>query len=106
MDPIDEEYRATLKSVAQALDEFFNPDMNNKTVAFTLLIAPFGKAEGGRVNYVSNADRKDAIQIMEELLARWKGMAGHQGRLGVDQVLDILKNTRGGKFNPGGGNVK
>jgi hypothetical protein len=100
--PVDEEYREMLKQVAQALDEFFNRDMNNKTVAFTLLIAPFGKAEGGRVNYVSNADRRDNIQLMEELLARWKGMAGHQRRLSVDQVMDILAGTRRGAFKPGG----
>lgn len=100
--PVDEEYREMLQAVAKALDEFFNPDLSNKKVAFTLLIAPFGKAEGGRVNYVSNADRRDNIQLMEELLARWKGMAGHQRKLSVDQVLDILKNTRGGKFKPGG----
>jgi hypothetical protein len=94
-EPIQEEYRAMLQAVAQALDEFFNPDLDNKRVAFALLIAPFEGAQGGRVNYVANADRKDVMKILEELLARWKGMSGHQGRLSIDQMMSILNATRG-----------
>lgn len=96
--PVEQEYREMLNALASALDEFFNPDPNNKKVAFAVLMSPFGAADNGRVNYISNASRSDMMKMMDELLKRWKGFAGHQGRLSIDQMADILAATRGKEF--------
>lgn len=72
-DKITEEYRARMNAVAQALDDTFNPGAGPKQAAFVLLLADFGDIAGGRVNYISNADRADVVAMLHEILARFEG---------------------------------
>lgn len=75
-DPIPESQRAMMNALAEGIDAVFNgerkPEMEPK-IGFVLLSFEFGKMEGGRVNYISNARREDMIVAMKELLGRWEG---------------------------------
>lgn len=74
-DPIQQRYRAMMNGLAEGLDSIFNGKLDGepKKVGFVLLTFEFGKTEGGRVNYISNADRTDMIAAMHEWLARAEG---------------------------------
>lgn len=77
-DPIDPVFHAAMNGVAGGIDEVFNgkslPGIpRQKTVGFVLLTFEFGKTEGGRVNYISNADRADMVVALKEFLARAEG---------------------------------
>lgn len=74
--PIEARFRKSMNAVARAIDEAFNGRRkpNRKpTVGFVLLVAEFGKIEGGRVNYISNGEREDMIAMLREYLARVEG---------------------------------
>lgn len=67
-DHIQAEYRQEMNVLASALDEMFNEPGKTKTIAFALLVAPFG--DGERVNYISNAERSDMLDMMQAYLKR------------------------------------
>lgn len=73
VDPIQTKHRASMNAVAKALDDTFNGNTRPKRVAFVLLLAEFGQIDGGRVNYISNAERADTIAMMKEWIARAEG---------------------------------
>lgn len=73
VDPVQAEYRARMGAIASVLDDTFNGPVRPRKVAFVLLIAEFDKVEGGRVNYISNADRADTLTMMKEYIARAEG---------------------------------
>ncbi|KQP36672.1 hypothetical protein ASF25_01575 [Methylobacterium sp. Leaf100] len=62
-----------MNALAQGIDEGLNGQRRPKTIGFALLVFEFGKTEGGRVNYVSNAERSDMITAVKEWLARAEG---------------------------------
>lgn len=81
--PIQDEYRATMNAVAQALDVAFNGDKHgvDRPTGFVLMVYPFGNAGTGRCNYISNgADRKDVVALMKEMIARFEGQPEMVGR--------------------------
>lgn len=73
---IEEQYAAMMNSLGKNIDEFFNgpklPGVPRKTV-FVLLVAETGKAEGGRVNYISNGYRAEMRSMLKEFLGRIEG---------------------------------
>ena len=76
--PIQEEYHKLMEAIAHGLDNMFNPDhtkdkANPKETGFVLLVFPFGDADSGRINYISNGDRHDCVTAMKELVARFEG---------------------------------
>ena len=78
--PIQEEYRQKMQSVAASLDELFNGASRgaDRKVGFALIVFAFDKPENPaqpRHNYISNAPRPDMIEALEEMLERWKGAA-------------------------------
>ncbi len=80
--PIEPEYLAMMNSVAEGLDNVFNGEARgaDREVGFVLLVFPFGDAEGGRVNYISNgADRKDVVALMKHQIARFEGQPDVSG---------------------------
>lgn len=77
-DPVQTEYADKMNAVASILDEIFNgpPEQiakEGRKVGFVLLLSEFGKAEGGRVNYISNGERSDMQKMMVEVLQRQTG---------------------------------
>lgn len=76
--PIQEAYRSEMNELAHRIDEWFNgpkqPGVKPK-IGFVLLVAEFGKIEGGRVNYISNGERESMIAMTKEYLARAEGIA-------------------------------
>lgn len=73
---IQSEYKMMMNAIASALDEAFNGENKGKDrrTGFTLFVFPFGDAESGRVNYISNgADRRDVVCMMKEMIARFEG---------------------------------
>lgn len=79
-DPIEEKYRAEMNLLAAAVDKSLNGEARPKKIGFVLLMAKFGRIEGGRVNYISNADRADMIAMLKEWLARAEGRYSEGGR--------------------------
>lgn len=77
--PIQNQYRDTMNRVAEVLDRQFNPNRHERKVGFVLLIAEFGKIDGGRVNYISNGERADMIAMMKEYIARAEGRYAEPG---------------------------
>jgi len=75
---IEPRYVREMKTLAHVLDDHFNDPEQPKHTAFVLLVMPFGDAEG-RVNYISNAIRKDIIVMMKEVLARFEGQPEQSG---------------------------
>jgi hypothetical protein len=73
--PIQEEYRRQMQMVAKALDVIFNGKMKgeDRKTGFVLLVFPFGEAEGGRCNYISNGvDRRDIVALFKEQIKRFE----------------------------------
>ncbi len=75
-DPVDIFTRATMTALAEGIDGVLNGEEGRRRFAFILLVAEFGKVEGGRVNYVSNGERADALTLLREYLARAEGRVG------------------------------
>lgn len=67
-----------MQSVAKGLDKICNPEGERK-LGFVLLVFPFGGPEGARCNYVSNAERKDIITALKEIVARFEGRVQETG---------------------------
>ena len=88
--PIQEAYREKMNQLAEALDEFFNPDPNNKATCFTLLITRFGDEPNGRVNYISNGRRREIVEMLKELINRFEG--GDQRKLSIDDIEMIMRS--------------
>lgn len=72
-DRIEPKHSRVMNDLVRGIDDIFNGDVRPKRVAFCLLAAEFGKMEGGRVNYISNANRADMICMVKEWLARMEG---------------------------------
>lgn len=69
--PIEKKLVDRMNLLALQLDDIFNP-MKPRTVGFVLLAFPFD-GNDGRMNYISNADRKDIIVALKELVANFEG---------------------------------
>lgn len=75
-DPIQAEHRAAMNRLAKRVDKALNgPKRRGEKprLGFVLLVAEFGKMEGGRVNYISNGEREDMLAMCREYLARAEG---------------------------------
>ncbi len=65
-----------INMVCRGLDQLLNGPAikaEEKQFGFALLWFEFGKTEGGRVNYASNAEREDMLTAMKEFIARAEG---------------------------------
>lgn len=69
--PISDEYREFMNQLARMVDVALNGDVHwqDRKLAFMLLVSPFGDKEGN-VNYISNANRDDALLLMKNYIAR------------------------------------
>lgn len=79
--PIEDEYRAIMRALAETIDEFLNGPLEgpNRTTGFVLLVFPFGE-KAGRCNYISNgADRRDICVLFKEQIARFEGQPEIEG---------------------------
>lgn len=77
-DPIDPKLHGVMNALARGLDDVLNgpklPGLpRKKTVGFVLLTFNFDQFHGGRVNYISNAERAAVIAATREWLARMEG---------------------------------
>lgn len=75
-DPIPTEHRKLLNALAHAIDEALNGPKQpgvKPNIGFVLLVAEFGKIDGGRVNYISNGERDSMLTMCREYLARAEG---------------------------------
>ena len=71
-EPVEEQYIEKMRAIISVVDEFVNEKGKPKTTGIALLMFPLGTHDG-RMNYLSNAVRKDMICAMKELLARLEG---------------------------------
>lgn len=82
---IETAQRYKMNLVAGVLDNTFNPTAPSgmpeepKQVAFILLTARFGDIKDGRVNYISNGERSDMVNMLRELLDRFEGRHPDEG---------------------------
>lgn len=81
--PIEPEFINTMNIVAGVLDRVFNGEARGKdrNTGFILMVFPFNEVtEGGRTNYISNAERADVVTMLKEQIKRFEGqpdMTGH-----------------------------
>lgn len=61
------------QQIARDIDATLNGDDRPKKIGFAVFVFEFGKTDGGRVNYVSNATRPDMLVAVREWLARAEG---------------------------------
>ena len=81
--PIEAQYMEMMNAIAHVLDESFNGEAKGdaRKTGFVLMVFPFGEANSGRTNYISNgADRKDVVTLMKEMIARFEGQPEMKGR--------------------------
>jgi hypothetical protein len=57
--------------LGRTLDAILNPDPNNKTEGFVLLMFDLNTNKG-RMNYLANAERGDMLKALEELVDNMK----------------------------------
>lgn len=71
--PIEQPYRKKMNELASFLDHEFNGNAKKgeRTTGFVMLVFKFG--EGGRANYISNAEREDVVTLLKEQLAYFQG---------------------------------
>jgi len=73
-DPIEPEFHKLMNTLAELLDRTFNGHLKEgekKLVGFCLLTFRFG--EKARVNYISNAERGDMVEVMKNYIKRVEG---------------------------------
>lgn len=74
--PIEPAFRALMAALAEGTDRVLNGDPPppprrwKKKNGFVLLAFEFGRTAGGRVNYISNADRGDMVEALRAFLLR------------------------------------
>lgn len=81
--PIQDDYRAQMKAMMEALDHTMNGDAKgaDRKVGIVVMMFPFGAAGDGRCNFISNgADRRDMVLLMKEMIARFEGQPAITGR--------------------------
>lgn len=61
-----------MREIAKSLDQILNPDGERK-IGFGLFVFPMDGPEGARTNWVSNADRRDMVCSLKEIVARFEG---------------------------------
>jgi len=81
--PIERKHYEIMNKLGRFLDHAFNGpslarNQPSKT-GFVLLVFDLGEA-GGRMNYISNANRSDVVTALKEQVARFEGrMTGDTG---------------------------
>jgi hypothetical protein len=65
--------KEALQVLAETVDGYFNGKQRPRRIGFAIFVFEFGKTEGGRVNYVSNASRDQMLVAVREWLARAEG---------------------------------
>ena len=65
--------RIALQVLAETTDDFLNGKQRPRRIGFAIFVFEFNKTDGGRVNYVSNADRDEMLVAVREWLARAEG---------------------------------
>lgn len=81
--PIEPRYIEAMNGIAAGLDQIFNgPDKTKpRKTGFVLMVFPFGEADSGRCNFISNgSDRRDVVILMKEMIARFEGQPEISGR--------------------------
>ena len=81
--PIEPKLYEFMNAYADVLDESINPGLkpgDKREFGFILMIFPFGMPDNGRVNYISNADRKDVLIMLKEQVARFEGRFHNEGK--------------------------
>jgi hypothetical protein len=78
--PIEQAYRDRMNELGRYLDLFWNGDAKGaeRKTCFVFLACAFG--DEGRVNYISNGNRKDVVAMMKHQIKRFEGqpdMTGH-----------------------------
>jgi hypothetical protein len=64
------------RGIAHALEQIFNGDKrgDERKTGFVLLVFPFGEADKGRCDFVSNcADRRDLVALFKGIIGRFEG---------------------------------
>jgi hypothetical protein len=79
---VDAEYREKMTAIAQAIDELLNGKIGgpDRKAGFVLMVFPLGD-KSSRCNYMSSGvDRRDIVALMKEMIARFEGQPGTEGR--------------------------
>lgn len=74
--PVQPEYVERMRAVTRVIDQFFNGPLKgaDRPTGFVLLVFPFGEADSGRCNFMSNgADRRDIVALFKEMITRFEG---------------------------------
>lgn len=77
--PVEAAYHGKMQFLAREIDHLFNGDLRgqDRTTGFVLLVFPFN--DEGRVNYMSNAERADVVNMLKEQIARFEGQPELKG---------------------------
>jgi len=73
--PVQQEYVEKMRTLARGIDHHFNGTLlpgGTKKVGFILMVFPFGDADEGRCNYMSNAERSDVVRMLKEQIKRFE----------------------------------
>ena len=65
-----------MQGLAEGIDDVLNGTLapgEKPRIGFVLLVAEFGKMQGGQVNWISNGERDSMLTMVREYLARAEG---------------------------------
>jgi hypothetical protein len=76
---ISVKYRAAMNALARDLDAILNGGRKgeDRNVCFVLLVGDFNHSS--RINYISNGNRPDIINMLKEITARFEGQPEQKG---------------------------
>ena len=79
--PIEPAHHDLMNRLAHGLDQALNGDCkpDERKVGFFLTVFNFNQ-EGGRFNYISNADKLDVRVMLKDVLARIEGRLEEEGK--------------------------
>lgn len=81
--PIEPKFIKQMNSLARVLDEYLNGTAKGRERknGFIVIVFPFDEVkEGGRANYISNAERKEVVIMLKEQIKRFEGQPEIVGR--------------------------
>lgn len=81
--PVEPEFATTMAALADGLDQILNGKGvhgADRKVGFILQVFNMNEIGMGRVNYISNCERRDVLVMLKEQVARFEGLRQKPGR--------------------------
>ena len=76
VEPIEDNFIESMNELASILDSIFNAKWKEdsskhpREYGFSLFVFPFGENPENRINFISNTNREDMLQVLREFISK------------------------------------